>query len=320
MILLESRHVKFQVQYPNAPGHEVELEGTVAILGRDPSCDLVLNDVKCSRRHAVVEAGPQGLAIRDTGSANGVFLNGKKIDRSSLKEGDVVRLGDVLLTVLPEDMPGTLVMGPDELQEATALAVPRPSRPPAPAVAPGGMPAPKVLQRKTETVPPRPRPVIPPRAETETHRPLTLTVLAILWMISVLLYPVVGLATARVNGGTAAILAVIAAVALAVLSGGMAFGLWTRQGWARVAQIAVAALGLLVCPFTLASAAVLAYMLRPATATYFSRDRRAPEPLRPDAAELTFTGIIMATVVVGIIVSAGVVFFLRASTTSLPPR
>ena len=109
MILLESRGVKFRVQYPNASGHEVELEGTVAILGRDPSCDLVLNDVKCSRRHAVVEAGPQGLAIRDTGSANGVFLNGKKVDRAPLNDGDVFRLGDVTLTVLPEDMPGTRI-------------------------------------------------------------------------------------------------------------------------------------------------------------------------------------------------------------------
>ena len=62
-------------------------------MGRDPSCDLVLNDLKCSRRHAVVEAGPDGLAIRDTGSANGIFVNGKKIERSALKAGDVVRLG-----------------------------------------------------------------------------------------------------------------------------------------------------------------------------------------------------------------------------------
>src|SRR5437867_751155 len=130
MILLESRGVKFRVQYPNASGHEVELEGTVAILGRDPSCDLVLNDVKCSRRHAVVEAGPQGLAIRDTGSANGVFLNGKKVDRSALSEGDVFRLGDILLTVLPEDMPGTLVMGPEEL--GATPAPPKPAPPPHP--------------------------------------------------------------------------------------------------------------------------------------------------------------------------------------------
>src|SRR5207245_7254904 len=95
-----------------------ELHATAARLSRDPSCDLVTNDVKCPHRHAVVEPGPQGLASRDTGSANGVFLNGKKVDRSALSERDVFRLGDVLLTVLPEDMPGTLVMGPEELEKA----------------------------------------------------------------------------------------------------------------------------------------------------------------------------------------------------------
>src|SRR5438128_9638359 len=171
MILLESRDVKFSVQYPNASGHEIELDGTVAILGRDPSCDLVLNDVKCSRRHAVVEAGPQGLAIRDTGSANGVFLNGKKVDRSALSEGDVFRLGDVLLTVLPEDMPGTLVMGPEELGKAPAPP-PRPSA--------------TLQARNTETVPPRRLPIrVAPRVRPEPHPPLTLTGLAILWMITV---------------------------------------------------------------------------------------------------------------------------------------
>jgi hypothetical protein len=301
MILLESRRVKFQVQYPNAPRHDVELPGTVAILGRDPSCDLVLNDVKCSRRHAVMEAGPQGLSVRDTGSANGVFINGKKVDRSSLKDGDVVRLGDVTLTVLPDEMPGTLVMGPEELQEATAVAPVLP----APRV-------PNAAQRKTETVPPRPRTLIPPRAPAETHRPLTLTVLAMLWLISVLVYPAAGLLTARATGGTTAAVAVVVAVALAALSGGMAFGLWKRRPWARAAQIAVASVGLLLCPFTLASAAVLAYMLRPVTASHFSGTRPG-EPLRPDAAEMTFTGLIMATVLLGTILAAGLVFFFRPS-------
>jgi len=300
MILLESRDVKFRVQYPNASGHEVELAGTVAILGRDPSCDLVLNDVKCSRRHAVVEAGPQGLAIRDTGSANGVFLNGKKVDRSALKEGDVFRLGDVLLTVLPEDMPGTLVMGPEEVP-----ALPRPSAPP---------------PRSTETVPPHLRAVtLPPRARAEPHRPLTLTVLAILWMISVLLYPLAGLAAARSGGGATAVLAILAGVVLAVASAGMAFGLWRRRAWARGAQIGAAVLGLLLCPFTLASAAVLAYMLRPATAAHFSGVGPSADPA-PDAAELTFTGLLVSAVVLGAILSAGAAFFLRASSTALPPR
>jgi pSer/pThr/pTyr-binding forkhead associated (FHA) protein len=294
MILLESRDVKFRVQYPNTSGHEVELAGTVAILGRDPSCDLVLNDVKCSRRHAVVEAGPQGLAIRDTGSANGVFLNGKKVDRSPLNEGDVFRLGDVLLMVLPEDTPGTLVMGAEELGKAP---------------------------RNTETVPPQFLPIgTIPRARPEPHRPLTLTVLAILWMISVVLYPAAGLAAARSGAGASAVLAMVAGVLLAVVSAGMAFGLWTRRPGARRAQIGTAALGLLLCPFTLASAVVLAYMLRPATAAHFSNVRPLGDAAQPDTAELTFTGLVMATVVLGTLLAAGTVFFLRATTTALPPR
>ena len=310
MILLESRGVKFRVQYPNAPGHEVELEGAIAILGRDPSCDLVLNDVKCSRRHAVVEASAQGLAIRDTGSANGVFLNGKKVDRGALKEGDVVRLGDILLTVLPEDTRGTLVMGPDELPAATALDVPKPQpdvpKPPPPP------------QRKTETVPPRPRPIIPPRVERETHRPLTLTVLALLWMISVLLYPAAAVAGVRGARGGGAALMVAAGVVLGLLSAVMAFGLWTRRSWARVAQIAIGALGLLVCPFTLASAAVIAYMLRPATRAYFSGAPGAAAELKPDAAELTFTGLLMATVLLGVVVAAALGFVALPSLSGLP--
>jgi Inner membrane component of T3SS, cytoplasmic domain len=311
MILLESRGVKFRVQYPNASGHEVELEGTVAILGRDPSCDLVLNDVKCSRRHAVVEAGPQGLAIRDTGSANGVFLNGKKVDRSALSEGDVFRLGDILLTVLPEDMPGTLVMGPEEL--GATPAPPKPAPPPHPSAT--------VPPRNTETVPPHVRPVVlAPRSRPEPQRPLTLTVLALLWTISVLLYPAAGLVAARSAGGLSAVLAVIGGLALAAGSAGMAFGLWRRLPWARSAQIGVAAVGLLLCPFTLASAVVLAYMLRPATAAHFSDPGPLGGPARPDAADLAFTGLVMATVILGTILAAGAILFLRASTTSLPPR
>jgi hypothetical protein len=65
---------------------------------------------------------------------------------------------------------------------------------------------------------------------------------------------------------------------------------------------------------------VLTYMLRPATAAHFSNPRAAGEAARPDAAELTFTGLIMATVVLGMVLAAGAVLFLRASTTAMPPR
>jgi len=183
--------LRFEVQYPHGEPHEVELQGTVAILGRDPSCDLVLNDSKCSRRHAVLEAGPQGIAIRDTGSANGVFVNGRKVERSPLAEGDVVRLGEVRLTVLSEDVPGTLVMGPEDLDhlqqggaaegpraEASAPAAAPPSKPAGPPLPrPAGAPPPRLAQRPVEQPPraappaPPPRPVPPRAASPEGSRP-----------------------------------------------------------------------------------------------------------------------------------------------------
>jgi hypothetical protein len=183
--------VRFEIRYPNGEKHEVELQGTVAILGRDPSCDLVINDVKCSRRHAVMEAGPDGLAVRDSGSANGVFVNGRKTDRSPLKEGDEVKLGDVLIRVLPEEVAGTVVMAADEYgglstapptTELPAIdpdgtiapgigAVPPPA-PPLPYAAPPPPPAPPIAAAPTApmagpsgpgTLPIQPAPEVSPK-------------------------------------------------------------------------------------------------------------------------------------------------------------
>lgn len=131
--------MRFEVRYPTGAQHEVELSGSVAVLGRDPSSDLVLNDAKCSRRHAVLEAGPEGIAVRDAGSANGIFVNGKKVDRAQLGVGDVVRLGETTLKVLAEEVPGTLVMAPEDVEDfggtrpvqpgPSALGTPPPTRP-----------------------------------------------------------------------------------------------------------------------------------------------------------------------------------------------
>ena len=112
--------MRFEIRYPTGSFHQVELQGTLITLGRDPGCDLVLSDLKCSRRHAVIEAGAQGLTIRDTGSANGVFVNAKKVERATVEPGDLIRVGEVILKVLPEEITGTVVMGPDELEDAPA--------------------------------------------------------------------------------------------------------------------------------------------------------------------------------------------------------
>jgi pSer/pThr/pTyr-binding forkhead associated (FHA) protein/type II secretory pathway pseudopilin PulG len=156
--------MRFDVRYPTGAQHEVELSGTLAVMGRDPSSDLVLNDPKCSRRHAVIEAGPDGMAIRDAGSANGIYVNGKKVERAKLSDGDEIRLGDVVVRVLPEDVPGTLVMAPEDLDEVGATRPPRPAAKTTPSAPPPPPPQPPKAS-VAPAPPPRPpaRPAPPVR-------------------------------------------------------------------------------------------------------------------------------------------------------------
>jgi hypothetical protein len=65
-----------------------------ATIGRSRDCDIVLDDVGVSRRHAEVRPGPEGWTIADLGSTNGVLLNGGQVrGLGPLKPGDRVELG-----------------------------------------------------------------------------------------------------------------------------------------------------------------------------------------------------------------------------------
>ncbi len=63
-------------------------------IGRDPSNDLVIDDLLASRRHAEFHAGVAGADIVDLGSANGTYVNGRRIQgRATLTEGDIIGIG-----------------------------------------------------------------------------------------------------------------------------------------------------------------------------------------------------------------------------------
>jgi hypothetical protein len=322
--------LKFEVRNPAGQSHEVTLQGTVAVIGRDPACELVVTDPKCSRRHAVLEAGPAGITIRDAGSANGVFVNDRKVERAPLKEGDIVRLGDVVLKVLPEEMPGTLMMGPEDMDTpAPPAPSPAPSETVPPAAAsrrPGeGADAPAPPAMKPPAVAPRPRPEArrgPAPDAGSTRRPLTVTLLAVLWLIGIPLYGIGGLAVAHSLGweGVWAAAPIGLGLLLTLLSGVMGYGLWSLAPWARVAQIIVAAMGLLLCPFTLASAAVLVYMARPAARAAFGRPRvgaRGVEASPADSSDGVFAAAILGTVLLGALASGVAVLMARPGGASI---
>ncbi len=71
--------------------------GAVTI-GRATDNSIVIPDVLASRHHATLLPTPSGTEIRDERSINGTFVNGNRIDRALLGEGDVVTIGNVDLT------------------------------------------------------------------------------------------------------------------------------------------------------------------------------------------------------------------------------
>jgi pSer/pThr/pTyr-binding forkhead associated (FHA) protein len=69
-------------------------------IGRSPDCDIFLDDVTVSRRHAVVAGGEEVFTIEDSGSLNGTFLNRSRIERGDLGHGDEVQIGKYRLIFL----------------------------------------------------------------------------------------------------------------------------------------------------------------------------------------------------------------------------
>ncbi|HET6498296.1 MAG TPA: FHA domain-containing protein [Coriobacteriia bacterium] len=63
------------------------------IIGRDPQHDIFLNDVTVSRTHAVLESRASDVTVEDMGSLNGTYVNGVRVERAALRDGDLVHIG-----------------------------------------------------------------------------------------------------------------------------------------------------------------------------------------------------------------------------------
>ncbi|HJZ88569.1 MAG TPA: GGDEF domain-containing protein [Polyangia bacterium] len=91
-------------QYPylivlagNHVGEMYKVIGEVMIIGRGSHADIQVVDEGISRRHARILCAAGGVWVEDLGSTNGTFVNGNKIKRESLKDGDKIQVGSTTI-------------------------------------------------------------------------------------------------------------------------------------------------------------------------------------------------------------------------------
>jgi hypothetical protein len=81
-------------------GEAYVLERDELTIGRSPDCDIFLDDVTVSRRHAHLRRRGRTFTIEDLQSLNGTFVNRQRVDRKDLEDGDEVQIGKYKLTFL----------------------------------------------------------------------------------------------------------------------------------------------------------------------------------------------------------------------------
>ena len=76
---------------------------TEVVIGRSSDLDMVLVEDMVSRRHARITTFGSEIYIEDFGSTNGTFVNGEKVTKSRLKEGDRILVGTNIIKLVHRD-------------------------------------------------------------------------------------------------------------------------------------------------------------------------------------------------------------------------
>lgn len=111
--------------------------GESNVIGRSSDCDISLSAAHLSRRHAQLQVLDGLLFVKDLGSANGTFLNGKQVMEARVKRGDELRFDALSFGVIgpADDLAKTTVRSPSARAASAPVAAKAGPKPGAPTVA-----------------------------------------------------------------------------------------------------------------------------------------------------------------------------------------
>ena len=97
------------------------VDGTEYIIGRSPGADVVVDDSRCSGRHAMISRRGGRCVVRDLDSANGTFVNDDKVSQTELRPDDRLTVGQTEFAI--SDKP-TETADEDLLLARTQMGIP----------------------------------------------------------------------------------------------------------------------------------------------------------------------------------------------------
>ncbi len=171
--------------------HPLDPAMEAVTIGRGAASTIYSKETSVSRNHARIGWEPSGYYIKDLGSSNGSFINGERVQRGTLREGDVARCGEVLEIRIcagapPDAKKKTLQIAESGLQRQVQPTAPATGQDREALVAaaraarlgqsPAGMRTDaRPVERAAPPVPPRPQPTADPRGSAPRPDPRVLT-------------------------------------------------------------------------------------------------------------------------------------------------
>lgn len=94
------KYIKVKVVMKNGKGIKLKYVKSKVLIGREET-DLVISDIEVSRKHAYLELQSNNdVVIQDLASANGTYVNGKRINRRMLNPLDKIQIGQTLVVFM----------------------------------------------------------------------------------------------------------------------------------------------------------------------------------------------------------------------------
>lgn len=97
---------KVILKFKDALVKEIPLEKDLITIGRKAENDIAIDNQAVSGFHAKIFRDPEGYSIEDLNSLNGTFINGQRVGKSLLNNGDVVLVGVHTLEIVAEPRKG----------------------------------------------------------------------------------------------------------------------------------------------------------------------------------------------------------------------